>query len=334
MKMNRLFQTSFVACLAAMCFATVAEAQPPGGGGGGGGQRGGGQRGGGQRGGGQRGGQQRGGRQGGGTQMMSRAQLLRSEDVQEEIEIDDAQGATITAALEAFRDERDAARPDFSKIREMSDEEREAMFAKMRKDAEALTKKTDEMLSALLEADQIKRLDEIALQINARNGLAAVLKSEDMRKKLSFSDEQVTKLEAAEKENQEAQDKMREEMRASFSRGREEGGEAVDREKAFADMRKKGEEARAEGTKRIMAVLTDDQQTKLKEMQGEAFEVDMRSLMGGRGGRGGQGGRGGEGGGRGGQGGRGGEGGGRGGQGGRGDGGERRRPAADSDDPI
>lgn len=263
--------------------------------------------------------------------MISRAQLLRSEDVQEEIEIDDAQGATITAALEAYRDERNATRPDFSKIREMSEEEREAMFATMRKDAEALTKKTDEMLSALLDEGQIKRLDEIALQVNARNGLAAVLKSEDMRKKLSFTDEQITKLDEVEKENQEAQDKMREEMRASFGRGRDQGDEAVDREKIIADLRKKSEEARTVSTKRIMAVLTDDQQAKFKEMQGEVFEVDMRSLQGGRGGRGGQGGRGGEGGGRGG---RGGEGGGRGGQGGRGDGGERRRPSADSDDPI
>lgn len=326
MKINRLFQISFVACLAAICFATVAEAQPPGGGGG---QRGGRQRGGQQRGG---FGQTRGG--GGGAQMMTRAQLLRSEDVQEEIDVDDAQGATITAALEAYQEERNAARPDFSSLRDLSEEDRTEMFSKMRTEAEALSKKTDELLAALLEPEQITRLDQIALQINSKNALAAVLKSEDVRKELSIGDEQVTKLEEVEKAAAEEQTKMREEMRANFSGGRGrgeggegEGGERPDMRKIFEEMQKKGEEAREKAAEKIMAVLTADQQASLKKLKGEEFEIDMRSL--GRGGQGGRGGdRGGAGGGRGGQGGRGGD------RGGDGGGQQRRRPAADSDDAI
>jgi len=82
--------------------------------------------------------------------------LLRSEDVQAEIEVNDAQGATITAALEAYRAEREAARGEMPNFRELAEEDRAKLFEKMRKDAEELNKKTDEMLNALLLPDQIR----------------------------------------------------------------------------------------------------------------------------------------------------------------------------------
>lgn len=304
MKTLRSFQFSALACMAAICFTAVAAAQ----------QQGGGQ---------QRGGQQRGGQQRGGTaSLISRAQLLRSEDVQTEIEVDDAQGATITAALEAYQEERNAARGEMPNIREMEEDERTKYFDKMRKDAAELNEKTDEMLNALLDPDQITRLDEIALQANIRIALAKVLKSDDMRKKLSIKDEQIAELEAVEKTNAEAMTKMLEEMRAAFGgRGRGRGEEEdTDAEpaKERPDPRKMMEDARKKSTDGMMAVLTDEQKTTLTKLKGKEFDLTSLRSSGRGGNRGGRGGEGGQG--------------GRGGENGRGrgeDGGQRRRPATD-----
>ncbi|MEZ6123555.1 MAG: Spy/CpxP family protein refolding chaperone [Planctomycetaceae bacterium] len=290
-------------CSAAFLLSSPVFAQPPGGGG----QRGGfGQRGPGGFGG-----------PGGGQMTVSRAQLLRSDDVQQEIGITDAQSVTVKAALEAYQTEREANRPDFGSFRDMSEEDRNKAFDKMRKEAGALNQKTDDVLNALLDQDQVKRLDEIALQLRARFGLAALVKSDEMKQKLSLKDEQLAKLEEAEKAAREAQQKAFEDMRARFRDGgnRDDGNNGGDRPDPRAAM----EKMRQEATDAVMAILTDEQKAKLTEMQGKPFEVDMRSLMGGRngfGGRGGQGGPGGEGDGQ------------RGGRQG------RRRPAADNNDSI
>lgn len=295
MKTTRLLQRLFAACLAIALLVTAVSAQPPEGGRGGAG----------------RGAQGRGGgfTGRGAPMMLSRAQLLRSEDVQAEIKIGDGQAATITAALEAFREERNASRPDFGSFRDMSEEDRRKAFEKMQKDAEALNKKTDEVLNALMEPEQIERLDQIMVQLQLRMGPMAALKSPDMRAKLSLTDEQLTKLEGVEKEAEEARRKMFEDMRAG---GRDQA------EGQRPDFRAIMEKAREEQNSKVMAVLNDQQREKLDELKGKEFELDLRSLM--RGGRGGEGGRG-----RG----RGEDGGGRG-EGGRGG----RQPAQGSDDAI
>ncbi|MEZ6127244.1 MAG: Spy/CpxP family protein refolding chaperone [Planctomycetaceae bacterium] len=296
MKTNCLLRHALMACLAATLFTAIAEAQPGGGG--------------------------RGGRGGfggfGGGFTISRAQLLGSEDVQAELKIGDGQSATITAALEAYREERNAARPDFGSFRDMSEEERTKAFEKMRKDGEALNKKTDEVLNALLEPEQIKRLDQIAVQARLRMAMTATLKSDEMRKELSITDEQLAKVDEIETAAAEARRKMFEDARAAGG-GRGDGNRGA----GGGDPRAAFEKSRQEMTDKVMAVLNDDQKKKLDELKGKEFELDMRSLMGGgRGGRGGAGGRGGDGGGR----------------GNRGDGnddGGRRRPAQDdSNDAI
>ncbi|APZ93956.1 Spy/CpxP family protein refolding chaperone [Fuerstiella marisgermanici] len=305
MKTTSLLRISSTACLAAMLLTAVAEAQPGGG---------------------------RGGR--GGGFAISKAMLLASEDVLDELKVDETQATTIKAAVEAYQAERRESRPDRDAFEGKSAEERTAMFEKMRKEGEELAKKTDEMLTTLLEKEQVARLDQIALQVKMRFGLTRELKSDEMRKALSITDEQIAKIEDAEKASEEASSKLREEMGAMFRRGGGDG-ERPSREemrKAGEEMNKKREALRKEGEAKVMALLKDDQKAKLKELTGEDFELDMQGLMrGGRGGFGG--GRGGFGGGDrrgGGEGRRGGgdrEGGGR-------RGGNRERPPADSDEAI
>ena len=296
MRTARFLALSSVACLAAVFMATAADAQQQDG----------------DNAGRQRGGQQRGGFGGPGGAFgggfggpggpggfnIDRATLLGAESVKEELQISDAQSVTLTAAIDAYRQERNESRPDRSAFENLSDEERQAMFQKMQKDREALSRKTDELLNAMLEPEQVKRLDEISLQSRLRGGMIAAIKSDELKSALSITEEQIKGLEEIEESVREAQEKMREEMRANFQRGRGDGGNGRGdggNRPDFTQMRERAEAARKETETKVLAVLTDSQKSKLEEMKGKPFELDPRELMSGRGGFGGPGGQGGRG---------------------------------------
>lgn len=333
MMTSRFLKFSLLSCFAAALMMTAAEAQPPGGRGEGGrGEGGRGQEGRGQR------GQQRGGFQFGGqrgsqfgqrtARVPSFSELLRSEDVLEELKVGEAQKATIDAAMESYRAESAKLRPSREAFEGLDSDARREMFEKMQKDGQELRDKTDEILTALLEKEQIARLKQIQFQIQVSQSLTAYMKSDEGRKALSITDEQLAKIESVEEEAQKGSEEARNKMRELFS-----GGERPSREEMqeiFARLREESTKRREETTKKIEGVLTEEQQAKLASLKGDEFKYD-RAAMFGRGGRGGQGGPGGgrpQGGfGRGGQGGEGGRG-----RGGRGEGGgERRRPAIEDD---
>lgn len=304
MLFGKLMRAAGILSLFAVAFSAIAEAQQPDNGGqppqqsGRGGQGGRGGFGGGAGG---RGGFGFGG-PGGGMMggRVDRAMLLGIDQIRTELKIEESQAAVIDAALEAYREERSSApRPDRDAFQTMSDEERTKVFADMQKQREELSKKTDEVLNALLEVPQKERLDQITLQMRLNVAAAQTLKSDDIKEKLKISEEQVTRLDAAETASQEDMRKMMEEMRASFQGGNAPGAPGA----GFEGMREKMEAARSKSTEAVMAVLNDSQKAELETMKGAKFEVDMRALMGGRGGFGGPGGPGGQGGGRGAQGG-------------------------------
>lgn len=314
MKLSQMLRKVALLGLCSVTFSAVADAQPPRGDGGEGqppqeGGRGDRQgRGGGRGGFGMMGGGMMGGMM---APRIDRATLLSNDKVRTELKIEEAQAATIDAALDAYREERNSApRPDRDAFQNMSEEERTKFFTDMQKQREELSKKTDTVLNALLEEGQIKRLDQIAVQARLQMGALQALMADDMKTALTITEEQVGKLKEIETKAQEDIQKMMEEMRANFQPGG--GGPGGG---GFEGMREKMETGRKAVTDSAMAVLTDAQKSKLEEMKGAAFEMDARSLMGGRGGFGG-GGPGGPGGGPGGQGGRGGrgQGGGRGGR--------------------
>ena len=233
-----------------------------------------------------------GGRQGGGRgfggfggggmmrgPQIDRATLLRADKVRQELKIEEAQAATIDAALMAYREEREASpRPDRDAFEKMTEEERTAYFEKSRKEREELSKKTDEILAALLEEPQTKRLDEIAIQVRMSFSASATLKADDIKKKLSITDEQVAKLDEAEKTAGADMQKMFEEMRAAGGGGAPGGGGP-----GGEAMRAKMDEMRKKSTESALAVLSPEQKTTLDGLKGAAFELDMRALMGGRG---------------------------------------------------
>jgi Spy/CpxP family protein refolding chaperone len=260
----RFVRQAVVVCLATVLVSAFVQAQPPGGGRGGPGGFGGGR----------------------GGFTVDRAMLLGAEKVRTELKIEEAQAATIDAALAAYREERSSApRPDRDAIQAMTEEERTAYFEKSQKEREELSKKTDEVLNALLEPEQAKRLDQIALQLKLSSATVATLKSDDMKSKLSLTAEQLAKLDEAEKAAAADMTKMFEEMRAAGGGqpgGRQPGGGAG---AGFAAMQEKMAAARAKSTEAMMAVLTEEQKKTIEELKGPKFELDMRSLFGG--GRGG-----------------------------------------------
>ncbi len=275
----RFVRQAVVFSLATVLVSAFVQAQPPGGGRGGPGGFGGGGFGGGGFGGGR------------GGFNIDRSMLLRAEPVRKELKIEEAQAATIDAALEAFQEERNAApRPDRDAISKMSEEERTALGEKSQKERAELSKKTDEALGAMLEPEQATRLDQIAMQMKLNMATVATLKSDDMKSKLSLTDEQVSKLDEAEKAATADMMKMFEDMRAAGGGpGGQPGGApggAGGRE-GFAAMQEKMTAARAKSAEAALAVLTDDQKKTIEELKGAKFELDMRALMGGRGGNGG-----------------------------------------------
>jgi hypothetical protein len=216
-----------------------------------------------------------GGRPGGGFNVMM---LLGVEEVREEIELTEEQQEEIRKVAEEARSNRQprGERPNF---RDMSDEEREKLFAEMRERAEKQAKEAKETLSEILMLPQMARLDQIAMQVQG----VAVLANAEVAERIGLDDEQVKTIKT---EIDEATTGMREKIREIFSGG---GG---NRE----GMREKIEALRKDVDQEVLAKLTDEQRKKFEELKGEPFEMPAGGLFRGRGGPGGRGGR--EGGGR------------------------------------
>jgi hypothetical protein len=136
-------------------------------------------------------------------------------------------------------------------------------WSEIRPRMEGLNRDASESVDKVLDPAQRQRLQEIAIQ---QNGPRA-LDNPEVVAELGLSDEQKAKLAAAGEENSEAFEK-------SFAEsGRE-------------DWRQKAGELADEADKRLLGVLTDEQKSKFKQMEGKEFEVDLSQLFrGGRGGR-------------------------------------------------
>jgi Spy/CpxP family protein refolding chaperone len=144
-----------------------------------------------------------------------------------------------------------------------------------------LNQEASAKLAEVLDADQQKRLLGISIQVNG----AAALSDPAVAKELEITEDQKTKLDEARQSNMEA-------ARDAFQ-------ELRDQELSQDEMRAKFQEIQQEGDKKLLAVLTSDQQAKLEDLKGEPVEVDMSQFRGrgfGGGGRGfgGGGGRGGD----------------------------------------
>jgi Spy/CpxP family protein refolding chaperone len=223
---------------------------------------------------------------GGGPGGGGATQLLQDENVRRELDLVDEQVSKLRDIATKLQEDMQAQFQgfDFGSLRDLSEEERNARFAEMRKKGEEVAASAQKEIDGVLLPHQRERLKQLMVQSQMRFGADRALTSGTLAEELGITEEQK---ETLAKKQEEVQQSLQEKMA----------------------------KLRQEAQDELLSVLTPTQQAKLKSMVGEPFTF-AQPQFGGAGGGGFGGGRGGFGGDAGGRGGRG-----RGGEGGRGDGG-------------
>jgi len=182
---------------------------------------------------------QRGGRFG----MMGGANLLGRPEVQTELKLTDEQKTKVGTLVETLREER---RGRFQDLRDATPEERMKIQEQWR---------TEEMkkINEVLNPDQQKRFRQISLQ---QEGPMAVIHA-DVATEIGLTDDQKKKVADLQREMMEKQRGIFQEFQG-------------DREGAMAKM----QALRKETNDKAMAILTDDQKNKWKEMVGAPFTLN------------------------------------------------------------
>ncbi|MBI3865378.1 MAG: hypothetical protein HY290_26180 [Planctomycetia bacterium] len=198
---------------------------------------------------------------GGGFGQMGELQLLGLSQVQKELKLSDDQVAKVKEIADANRQ----GRPQGGN-QNLSQEERDARFAEIRKKSEEAGKQA----VALLNEEQATRLKQVKIWAE---GSRALTRDEAVAKELNLTDDQKGALKTI---GDESGRKIGE---IAQSGGR--GANEETRKKIAEDMAAVRKSTDAE----CMAVLTDDQKAKFEKLRGPKFELDMTALAAGRGGR-------------------------------------------------
>ncbi len=128
----------------------------------------------------------------GGQPQNPNAGLLGMPDVQSELKLSASQKEAITKAIADLQKSSQDAMAGFDprRVGEMSDEERNKLFADMRSKSEAANKQADEAFRTILSTEQTTRLEQLRLQ---REGAAAIVRPENVDK-LKLSEKQIKQL--------------------------------------------------------------------------------------------------------------------------------------------
>jgi Spy/CpxP family protein refolding chaperone len=188
--------------------------------------------------------------------------LVSRDEVQQELQLVDEQKDKIKDITDGVRTKlREQLRDVFTQMQNLSDEERRAKFGEIRTKIEAVNADTEKELAKVLLPQQMERLKQIDLQSKIQYRGAQALTSGDVAKALNLTDEQKEKLEKRAAEVQE-------------------------------ELQTKIKQLQADARKKMLDVLTPDQQAQLDKMMGQQFDLPAQNFgnrFGGRGGRRGQG---------------------------------------------
>jgi Spy/CpxP family protein refolding chaperone len=189
--------------------------------------------------------------------------LAARDEVQQELQLVDEQKEKVRAITEDMRNKaRDQFRDIFTQMRDLNDDERRARFGEIRTKMETLNADFEKQLDKVLLPHQLDRLKQIDLQTKVRYRGAEALTSGDIAKTLNLTDEQREKLE---KRAAEVQDELQTKIR----------------------------QLQADARKKMLDVLTPEQQAQLEKLMGQQFDLpepNFRDRFRGRG-RGGRDGR-------------------------------------------
>jgi hypothetical protein len=178
----------------------------------------------------------------GGLQPMSPLQLLSQQSVQEELKLTPEQKKTV----------EDASAKQMAARRSLNELEGEERAQK----AAELNKQSEKIVDEVLKPEQAKRLKQIRLQ---QQGIQA-FEDPAVVKELKLTADQEQKVKALHEEI----DKLRQGVRQQGGGGGRE------------EVMKKMQELNKQLTDRAVALLTDEQKTKWKEMTGEPFKGEIR----------------------------------------------------------
>jgi hypothetical protein len=212
----------------------------------------------------QRGGQGRGGF-GGGFGGGGVGFLISNEAVQKELKLDKDQ---VDKATEEVKKVREKHADDFTKLRDVPQEERRAKMQELTKEVNDETLKG---VSEVLKPEQLTRLKQIELQ---RASFAAFSRA-DVQEALKLTTEQKEKVKTISDEaNKDIQT-----LRGAGGQGRGQGGGAGGAggrgrgQGGFGANNEKVTALRKETNEKLVALLNDDQKKTWKGMTGDAFEV-------------------------------------------------------------
>lgn len=178
------------------------------------------------------------------------AMLLGIPAVREELKVTDEQAQELDKLRESLRGSGNL-REQFQGLRDLEPEQRRARMQELREKAETAARETQEKLGSILNAEQMKRLEQLRLQ---REGVFALARPE-VAKQLELTEEQQTKLREIRRGNQSGERRNIRDLSDE------------ERQKLFAERRAQREKTEAE----ILAVLTDEQNAKWTEMKGPEF---------------------------------------------------------------
>jgi Spy/CpxP family protein refolding chaperone len=189
--------------------------------------------------------------------------LVARDEVQQELQLVDEQKDKVRSITDEVRNKlRAHMREMFTQMRDLSDEERRAKFGEIRTKLEAVNADTEKELEKVLLPHQMERLKQIDLQTKIQQRGSSALTSGDVAKALNLTDEQRDKLEKRAAEVQE-------------------------------ELQTKIKQLQADARKKMIDVLTPDQQAQLEKMMGQQFDLpeqNFRNRFRGRGRPGGRGG--------------------------------------------
>jgi Spy/CpxP family protein refolding chaperone len=194
----------------------------------------------------------------GGSSSQMWGFLLRTEQVQKELELVDDQKAKIKEMGDKAMAKMREGMGDREAMSKLSDEERKTRFAEMRKKMAAQAEETKKEIEEILLPHQIERLKQITLQLR---GVAA-LEEKETQEAIGVTSEQL--------------DKMKSIREAAMEKGRTlmEGlrdGTDQERRAKFQEFGKQIQEE-------VMGVLTSEQKEKFEKMKGPKFELDFAAL--------------------------------------------------------
>jgi Spy/CpxP family protein refolding chaperone len=170
-------------------------------------------------------------------------QLAMRDEVQQELQLVDEQKDKVRNLVDGARDKmRDQFRDVFANMRDMSDEERQAKFGEIRTKMEEMNADMEKDLGKVLLPHQIERLKQIDLQTKMRYRGAGALTGGDVAKALNLTDEQREKLEKRAAEVQE-------------------------------ELQTKIRELQADARKKMIDVLSPEQQAQLQKLMGDNFDI-------------------------------------------------------------